>query len=520
MHETRRGIRVGIGLGVLAVLIGEAAARVGVPSPNRTNVLFVVIGMAALYRGGRAGLVVAVIAWLYQLLSLGLPGLPFAFSDESRLRLLVTALAMPAVALVLGAFHDTLEYVRQSEGAQREASETLAVIVGAAPAAVITADIAGRVKLWNPAAEEMFGWTSAEVIGSPAPIVPPDRSREDRAVRDAALAGHPARDVRTVRLTKDGRALDVSLSIATIPDASGGSSGTIDTLVDITAHNRQEARRVGAQRAELLGQLTAGVAHDFVNILAAVSGYRALVSEALPASHRTQPDLAAIDQAVERGVALTRQLLAYGRHQPQSLQPVNVGDVVAGVLPMLQQLLRPRCVLDQRLTPDLGRVRADPGQIEQIIANLVINARDAMPAGGTVTVTTANVERDEAFTRMHPGSVPGRYVSLTVEDTGGGVDPSIVERIFEPYFTTKEHGTGLGLATVYGIVKQSGGYVSVRSAPGQGAAFVVDLPRIDAAGPRTRPTTQATMPTLPVDAPPATRERHDVFERRSSEGST
>ena len=481
MHETRTGTSVGIALGALAVLAGETAAQFGVPSPNRTNVLFVIIGIAALSRGGRVGLVVAVIAWFYQLLSLGLPGLPFAYTDEGRLRLVVTALAMPGVALVLGAFHDTLGRVRRSEAIQRETSETLAVVVEAAPAAVITADVDGRVRLWNSAAEQMFGWTAAEVAGKAAPIVPPGRVDEDRAARHAAVIGEPARDVRTVRVTKDGRALEVSLSIATIHDASGARSGTVDTLVDMTDHNRQEAQRVGAQRAELLGQLTAGVAHDFANILAAVSGYRALVSEALPGTHPAQADLAAIDQATERGVALTRQLLAYGRNQPQSLQTVNVGDVVVGVLPMLQQLLGPRCILEQRLAPDIGRVLGDPGQLEQIIANLVINARDAMPAGGRVVVATANVERDEAFTRLHPGSVPGPYVSLTVEDTGSGIDRSIIERIFEPYFTTKEHGTGLGLATVYGIVKQSGGYVSVESAPGSGTTFTVDLPRIDAA---------------------------------------
>jgi two-component system cell cycle sensor histidine kinase/response regulator CckA len=481
MNETRKGISVGVALGVLAVLAAEVAAYFGVPSPNRTNVLFAIIGIAALYRGGRVGLVVAVIAWLYQVLSLSLPGLPFVYSDESRLRLVVTALAMPGVALVLGAFHDTLGRVRRSEAIQRETSETLAVVVEAAPAAVITADVDGRVRLWNSAAEQMFGWTAAEVTGMGAPIVPPDRLDEDRAARHAAVSGEPARDVRTVRLTKDGRALDVSLSIATIRDARGARSGTVDTLVDMTDHNRQEAQRVGRQRAELLGQLTAGVAHDFANILAAVSGYRRLVSEALPEAHDAQADLAAIDQATERGVALTRQLLAYGRHQPQSLQPVNIGDVVVRVLPMLQQLLRPQCVLEQRLTPDLGRVLADPGQLEQVIANLVINARDAMPSGGRVVVATANVERDGAFTRQHPGSAPGEYVSLTVQDTGSGIDRSIIERIFEPYFTTKEHGTGLGLATVYGIVKQSGGYVSVASAAGRGTTFSVDLPRIDAA---------------------------------------
>ena len=476
------GIWVGIGLGVLAVLAGEVAAYLGVPSPNRTNVLFVAIGIAALYRGGPVGLIVAVIAWLYQLVSISLPGLPFAYSDEGRLRLFLTALAMPGVALALGAFHDTLERVRRSEAAERVTGETLAVIIGAAPAAVITTDVQGRVKLWNPAAEQMFGWTSAEVAGRPAPIVPPDRADEDRAARDGALAGDPARDLRTVRLTRDGRPLDVSLSIATIRDARGERTGTVDTLIDITDQKRQEAQRVGAQRAELLGRLTAGVAHDFANVLAAVSGYGALVSEALPETHKAQPDLAAIDEAVERGVALTRQLLAYGRQQPQSIQPVNVGDVVAAVLPMLQQLLGPECALEHRGTADLGEVRADPGQLEQVIANLVLNARDAMPAGGRVVVTTANVERDQSFTHVHPGSVQGRYVSLTVEDTGTGIDQSIMDSIFEPYFTTKERGTGLGLATVYGIVKQSGGYVSVRTESGKGAAFTVDLPRIDIPG--------------------------------------
>src|SRR6266576_3301596 len=147
------GIWIGIGLGLVAVLAGEVAARIGAPPPSRTNVLFVVIGIAALYRGPRTGLVVAVVAWLYQLLTIGLPGLPFAYTDESRLRLLLTALAMPGVGLALGAFHDTLERVRRSEAAERETGETLAVIIGAAPAAVITTDADGRVRLWNSAAE-------------------------------------------------------------------------------------------------------------------------------------------------------------------------------------------------------------------------------------------------------------------------------------------------------------------------------------------------------------------------------
>ena len=479
-------ILVGLALAALAILASEAAALLTVPTIIRTNVLFVAIGIAALARGNPAGIVAAVAAWLYQLVSLSQPDVPFSYSEESRLRLAVTAVAMPGVALVLGAFHDTLERVRRSEANERTTGETLAVIIRAVPAAVITTDVDGRVKLWNPAAEPMFGWTSAEVAGRPMAIVPPDRSDEDRAARDEALAGDPARDLRTVRLTKDGRALDVSLSIATIRDAQGERIGTVETLIDITDQNRQAARRMGAQRAELLGRLTAGVAHDFANLLTAILGYRSLVSEALPETHKAQRDLAAIDDAAERGVALTKQLLAYGRQQPQSIQPVDVGRVVDGLLPMLRQLVGPQCVLEHRPTADLGLVSADPGQLEQVIANLVLNARDAMPAGGRVVVTTANVDRDEDFVQTHPGSIAGRYVSLTVEDTGTGIDPSIMDSIFEPYVTTKEQGTGLGLATVYGIVKQSGGYISVSSRHGQGAAFSVDLPRIEAAaGPVT-----------------------------------
>ena len=501
LRQARTGIWVGIVLGFLAVFVGEVAAHAGVPSPSRTNVLFAVIGLAALYRGGPTGLVVAGIAWLYQLVSLALPGLPFAYTDEGRLRLFMTALAMPAVALVLGAFHDTLEHVRRSEPAQREIAETLGAIVSAAPAAVITADVAGRVKLWNPAAEQMFGWTSAEVVGRPAPIVPDDRAAEDLAVHEGAFAGNPARDLRTVRVAKDGRPLDVSLSIAAIRDASGRRTGTVLTLVDITDEKRRETQRVGAQRAELLGQLTAGVAHDFANILAAVSGYGSLVSETLPVGHEAQPDLAAIDQAAVRGIALTRQLLAYGRQQPQALRPVNIGDVVAGVLPMLQQLVGAQCLLSYRRTTGLGLVHADPGQIEQVIANLVINARDAMPTGGTVTIATANVERDEAYAQAHLGSVCGPCVSLSVADDGGGIDESIQERIFQPYFTTKEQGTGLGLATVYGIVKQSGGYIGVTSSPGQGATFTVDLPRTDVAGLAKTPALVAAAATSSAVAP-------------------
>ena len=231
-------------------------------------------------------------------------------------------------------------------------------------------------------------------------------------------------------------------------------------------------------RMEAVGRLAAGAAHDFNNVLAAISAYAGLLAIELAADDPAQHHVAQIQKATERAVRLTRQLLAFGRREPQQTQLLDLNEVVEDVLPMLRQLIGDRIDLISNAAIPLPGVLADPGQVEQILVNLVLNARDAMPNGGRLVVSTGAVELDQGFVLAHPGSRPGSFVRLAVQDSGFGMDAEILAHIFEPYFTTKEpgRGTGLGLSTVYGIVKQSGGYVWAESASGRGTSVTVDLP--------------------------------------------
>jgi PAS domain S-box-containing protein len=253
----------------------------------------------------------------------------------------------------------------------------------------------------------------------------------------------------------------------------------LGTAVD---RDRAEVTLRQSQRLESVGRLAGGVAHDFNNVLTAIFGYADLLAEELPADSPGREDLREIRTAAERAAGLTRQLLAFSRQQV--LQPVvlNMNDVVENLEKMLTRLIGADVVLQAHLSPDLGNIRADAGQLEQVIVNLTVNARDAMPMGGKLTIETANAELGGDYVDAHRPVVPGRYVMLAVSDTGTGMDEATKARLFEPFFTTKEpgKGTGLGLATVYGIVKQSGGYIWIYSEPSHGATFKVYLPRVDA----------------------------------------
>jgi PAS domain S-box-containing protein len=279
---------------------------------------------------------------------------------------------------------------------------------------------------------------------------------------------------------KDGTVIEVEIDRSAI--LFRGRPAWLMLAADVTQKKTLEAQLVKAQKMEAVGQLAGGVAHDFNNLLGVVTGYSELLIRELAPDSRERKRAEEIKRASDRAAALTRQLLAFGRRQVLQPKVLDLNEVVADVEKMLRRLITENIQIVTVAAPSLGRVRADAGQIEQVLMNLAINARDAMPAGGRLTIETGNIELDDTYVRTHPAARRGRYVMLAVSDTGHGMDAKTMSRIFEPFFTTKEEGkgTGLGLATVYGIVHQSGGTVNVYSEPGHGTAFKVYLPRVEA----------------------------------------
>ena len=254
---------------------------------------------------------------------------------------------------------------------------------------------------------------------------------------------------------------------------------------DVTEAHRSQKRQqqleqqlLQAQKMETIGRLAGGVAHDFNNLLAVILGYADLLLETLPPSHVNYEPLTDIYEAATRARDLTRQLLAFGRKQVLSIERIDVNDVVTGFNKLIRRVIGEDIALELKLSSDPLPVQADVSQLEQVLMNLAVNARDAMPQGGRLSIETSMVELDQAYAEYTPGTKPGDYALITVNDTGAGMDPAILRQIFEPFFTTKgkDAGTGLGLSTVYGIVKQHGGNIWPYSEPGRGTTFKVYLP--------------------------------------------
>ena len=292
-----------------------------------------------------------------------------------------------------------------------------------------------------------------------------------------------------------GKVFDAFCTPLRHPD--GTVQGSVVALRDITERKQLEKQLFQTQRLEAIGRLAGGIAHDFNNILGIVTGYSDLVLERLEPESPLRSKIEQIRKAGERGIALTRQLLAFGRQQVLEPMVLNLNDWVSDTMNMLEQSLGEDIEIATVLNPELGAVKADPAQMEQIIMNLAINARDAMPTGGKLTIETANAELDEKYAQQrHVVAQPGPYVMLAVSDTGIGMDADLLSRIFEPFFTTKDKfkGTGLGLSTVYGIVKQSGGYVWVYSELNKGTTFKIYLPRVDQAAEEVRARAARAVP--------------------------
>jgi PAS domain S-box-containing protein len=360
----------------------------------------------------------------------------------------------------------------------RRASDELRTLFEASPLAICSITTDGYVRSWNRAAERLFGWTAGEVIGRPLPIVPPGLTDEYLEFSKRVLAGNPATNVETSRLRKDGELIDVSISTAPLHDAVGKVDGIAAIFVDIRDRKVLEAQLRQAQKMEAVGQLAGGIAHDFNNLLTIIRTASELLLADIGPDDPRRDDVEEIEEAAQRAASLTRQLLAFSRQQVLEPQVVDLNRVVAELEPMARRLVEETITVVTSLAGDLHPVIADRNQLDQVILNLVVNARDAMPDGGTLRIETGNVVLDEGFSSTHPTARPGPHVVLSVTDTGSGMDAATQARIFDPFFTTKPvgQGTGLGLATVYGIVKQSGGHIYVSSEVGRGSSFRVYLP--------------------------------------------
>jgi signal transduction histidine kinase len=308
------------------------------------------------------------------------------------------------------------------------------------------------------------------VIGQRIQIIPDAEWDDFYSSLDITRKAGTFTGFETTRMRKDGSLIYVSLSAAPLVDGKGNINGSVVVIADITERKHLEEQFLQAQKMEAIGRLAGGVAHDFNNLLTAIIGYSQLVFARLHRQDPMRKEIQEIERAGHRAAGLTNQLLAFSRRQVLQPQVLDLNAVVADLARMLERLIGEDIVLATSLAPDIGFVKADRGQIEQIIMNLAVNSRDAMPDGGKLTIETFNTELDESYTAEHINAHPGPHVVLAVSDTGSGIDRETQLNIFEPFFTTKEQGkgTGLGLSTVYGIVQQSGGHIGLYSELGRG----------------------------------------------------
>ncbi len=357
-----------------------------------------------------------------------------------------------------------------------------AALESAADAIVIT-DPDKLIQWVNPSFCSLMGYSAQEVMGRSAAMFRSGRGEDEAAYQDMMRASGEGRvwEGELVAKRKDGELRPVNQTVTSVRNGEERITHFVAVMRDASQRRKLEDQLRQAQKMEAVGRLSGGVAHDFNNILNVIMGFGDLLLKNLPDDERMRRHNHEILKAAKRGASLTRQLLAFSRQQVLQPKVIDLNATVADIERMLARLIGENVELSTSLDPQLGRVEVDPGQVEQVIMNLAVNARDAMPRGGTLTIETANVDLTEAESLQHSYPVtPGRYVRVLVGDTGVGMDAPTLSHLFEPFFTTKgvDKGTGLGLATVYGIVKQSKGHIWVRSALGEGTTFTILLPRV------------------------------------------
>jgi PAS domain S-box-containing protein len=421
--------------------------------------------------------------WIY--VAQKLSGLEFDNEDE---RILMTLAAQVGLAyensLNLQAIRKHAANLEAEVEERKKAENKFRMLIETAPLGIVIADKQGLISEMNAQALGMFGYEREELYGKPVEILLPERLRTSHEGHRSNYAEDPHARPMGVGMElyarrRDGTEFPVEISLGPLQTKTETLISSI--IVDISSRKKMEKQIRFSQRMEAIGQLAGGVAHDFNNLLSVILGSADAVLEALPLEHPATKKVEMIRHAGSSAADLTRQLLAFGRQQMLQPRVLHLKEVVDRTLKLLRRLIDEDIEITVSLEPSLGSVKADPGQLEQILLNLAVNARDAMPRGGRLMIEARNVELDDAYRDGHLMVVPGRYVMFSVEDTGCGMTHETQSRIFDPFFTTKGvgKGTGLGLATVYGIVKQSGGYIWVYSELGKGSVFKIYLPLIE-----------------------------------------
>jgi len=387
---------------------------------------------------------------------------------------------------------------KKLEIAERTAKETLAAVIDASPVAIVCLAPDRKVMVWSRAAQQIFGYTADEVIGRPYILVPPGEEAlaEFDELFKRAKSGETMRDIRVKRRRKDGSIVDISFDAAAMQGPDGVESIAF-ALSDITERNKLEQQLRQAQKMDAIGQLTGGVAHDFNNMLTVITGTIDILSDAVADKPEMYAIARLISEAADRGAELTARLLAFARKQPLQPTKTDANETVTEVGKLLRPTLGENIDIEWKLEKETWPALVDPSQLVTALLNLAVNARDAMPEGGKLTLETGNVYLDEAYAKAHSEVTPGPYVMFAVSDSGPGIPAEIHEKVFEPFFTTKGvgKGTGLGLSMVYGFTKQSGGHIKLYSEEGQGTTFKMFLPRADREAESVENVLPASQPT-------------------------